>query len=216
MYSGMHGEYPLANNAIDSTANLVLTYNNELIETYYHSTCGGMTAGLEVWGQKPKPYLLAQQDFNDSLTPWCSASRYTTWQFTWTIPQLTQIAKTFLQTARPSATFAFNHIQDIRIVQASPQGRVLVVKVYTDKGSFEMTGDRSRWLFREPDNTNKILPSNWYIIKKEGNSFIAKGRGLGHGIGMCQMGARARSRAGQSFSTILNAYYTNAQLTMIQ
>ena len=45
---------------------------------------------------------------------------------------------------------------------------------------------------------------------------IFRGRGYGHGIGMCQWGAIGRSRAGQSFRTILATYYPGTSLGLLQ
>jgi stage II sporulation protein D len=51
------------------------------------------------------------------------------------------------------------------------------------------------------------LPSSLFKIKKEDSSWVLNGQGFGHGIGLCQMGARARAQAGQSYVEILKHYY---------
>jgi stage II sporulation protein D len=38
------------------------------------------------------------------------------------------------------------------------------------------------------------------------------GKGYGHGVGMCQMGAVGRAQAGQNFATILKSYYTGVSI----
>jgi stage II sporulation protein D len=38
------------------------------------------------------------------------------------------------------------------------------------------------------------------------------GGGWGHGIGMCQVGALGRARAGQRYDEILRTYYTNTEI----
>ena len=49
------------NSAVDSTKNLVLTYNNKIIETVYHSASGGFTENHnDAWGGELKyPYLVS-------------------------------------------------------------------------------------------------------------------------------------------------------------
>ena len=42
---------------------------------------------------------------------------------------------------------------------------------------------------------------------------VAYGAGWGHGIGMCQVGAMGRARAGQDYRTILNTYYPGTTVT---
>jgi stage II sporulation protein D len=41
---------------------------------------------------------------------------------------------------------------------------------------------------------------------------VATGGGWGHGIGMCQVGAMGRARAGQDYRAILSAYYPGTRL----
>ena len=40
-----------------------------------------------------------------------------------------------------------------------------------------------------------------------GQSFRLRGHGMGHGVGLCQTGAAARARAGQTASQLLEAYF---------
>ncbi|MEW5884001.1 MAG: hypothetical protein AB1725_07245, partial [Armatimonadota bacterium] len=42
-----------------------------------------------------------------------------------------------------------------------------------------------------------------------------RGRGWGHGVGMCQAGAQARALEGQSYDRILSTYYAGARLTFL-
>ena len=51
-----------------------------------------------------------------------------------------------------------------------------------------------------------------YGIHRSGNQWILKGKGFGHGVGLCQMGARARAQAGQSYIQILTHYYPGITL----
>jgi stage II sporulation protein D len=44
-------------------------------------------------------------------------------------------------------------------------------------------------------------------------SIVLRGRGNGHGVGLCQWGAIARARAGADFRAILKAYYPGADIT---
>ena len=51
VYQGVRVEDKLVDRAITATAGEVIMYNNEFINAYYHSTCGGMTDDIsEVWG----------------------------------------------------------------------------------------------------------------------------------------------------------------------
>jgi len=216
MYSGLNDSYALSDDAIRNTSGVVMAYEGELIDAYYHSTCGGMTASPAVWGIKEKPWLQAVSDFSPDGKPWCHRSSYTKWTRQWTLKELESIARRSTETARPDPLIAFNQIRDLRILSTFASGRVQELKVSTDNGSFLLSGDRIRWFFRDTKNFDRILPSAWFLVAINGNQVQASGRGFGHGIGMCQMGARGRSRAGQSYKEILKAYYTGIELVRFQ
>jgi len=53
------------------------------------------------------------------------------------------------------------------------------------------------------------IPSNNFVMQKEGEQTILRGVGQGHGIGLCQAGAKAMAVAGADFREILAHYYPN-------
>ena len=54
------------------------------------------------------------------------------------------------------------------------------------------------------------IRSTWFTVTRTGGRFVFEGRGFGHGVGLCQTGALARARAGQSTRDILAFYYPGA------
>jgi hypothetical protein len=56
------------------------------------------------------------------------------------------------------------------------------------------------------------VPSNDFTVKKENTSFLLQGTGQGHGIGLCQSGAKAMAQQGATFREILSHYYPNTTL----
>jgi stage II sporulation protein D len=53
------------------------------------------------------------------------------------------------------------------------------------------------------------VPSNDFVEKIENDQIILEGAGEGHGIGLCQSGAKAMAEAGADFRQILTHYYPN-------
>ncbi len=213
VYNGSEGESPLPSAAIDSTRGIVLSHDGNFIEAYYHSTCGGHTEGVEVWGLAPVTYLKSQSDMKSEDTAWCAASSYTAWKKVFNEKELVSLFHKNFKEARASGKSEFKGIQQLEIKSKFPGGRIDELEVLTDKGLFTVKGDRVRWLFKEG---SKILPSAQFDISKNGKVWVLDGSGFGHGIGMCQMGARARAKAGQSFKEILEAYYPGATLQCIE
>jgi len=203
VYNGKADEDSLANEAILATAGLVIKYNGDIIESYYHSTCGGKTESAEIWGQEGKPYLLPISDSANGR-PFCELSRYMKWEETFSKAELIDLFQMNAADARADKIFSFNKIEQILVTEKFPGGRVKRLVVFTDKGSFEVFGDRTRRLFAR---NGKFLPGLLFGISQNGDNFTITGSGYGHGIGMCQMGTRARAKAGQNFEEILKAYY---------
>ncbi len=208
VYNGISGEDSLANEAILATAGLVIKYNGDLIESYYHSTCGGRTESAEVWGQEGKPYLVPVSDSADGR-PFCELSKYMKWEEVFNKEELVSLFQKNALDARADKTFSFGKIEQILITEKFPGGRAKRLVVITDKGSFEVFGDRIRRLFARE---GKILPSILFSISQNKDTFTVTGSGYGHGIGMCQMGTRARAKEGQTFEKILKTYYTGVSI----
>jgi stage II sporulation protein D len=56
------------------------------------------------------------------------------------------------------------------------------------------------------------IPSNDFIVKKENGQILVEGIGQGHGIGLCQSGAKAMAADGADFRQILSHYYPNTTI----
>ncbi|MGZ4788758.1 MAG: SpoIID/LytB domain-containing protein [Terriglobales bacterium] len=56
------------------------------------------------------------------------------------------------------------------------------------------------------------VPSNDFVVHKKGDYMLVRGTGQGHGVGLCQAGARAMAEEGANFREILSHYYPNANV----
>ena len=61
----------------------------------------------------------------------------------------------------------------------------------------------------------ETVPSNDFASKREGDEIVLEGKGYGHGIGLCQAGARAMAAQGASFREILSQYYPNTNIVSL-
>jgi stage II sporulation protein D len=208
VYNGKNDEDSLVNKAIEATSGIVIKHNGNLIEAYYHSTCGGNTETPETWMKEGKPYLVSVKDSAGGRA-FCEVSRYTKWEEKFSKAELAKLFQKNASNARADKIFSFNKVEQIFIIEKFPSNRVKSLVVITDNGHFEVLGDRTRWLFQR---NGKILPSSAFSIVNNKNDFTITGAGFGHGIGMCQIGAIERAKAGQSFDEILKAYYTGVTI----
>jgi len=205
VYNGKNDEDPVTNEAILETRGLVIKNNGNLIEAYYHSTCGGRTDSPEVWDSGTRPYLVSVSDSANGKL-FCELSKYKNWEEKFTKAELAKLFPKNMTAAKVENVFAFNKVEQVFITEKFPSGRVKRLVVFTDKGSFEVYGDRTRWIFQRE---GKALPSALFTISRDKDNFTITGSGFGHGIGMCQVGVIARAKAGQKFENILKAYYTD-------
>jgi SpoIID/LytB domain protein len=54
-----------------------------------------------------------------------------------------------------------------------------------------------------------------FVLDREGDLWVLRGGGWGHGAGMCQWGAVGRAEAGQPYREILRAYFSGAEAARI-
>lgn len=217
MYGGVNAETPEADRAVGSTQGLVVVWRGQLAECYYHSTCGGMTADIaEVWGRAPCEYLSSVSDTGPDGAAWCKASKYFTWRETWNADQLSKILGTTVKEALPGERFT-GSVQGITVKSRFKCGRVDLCELLPGSGrAVECKGDKVRYVLRRNGLGGGILRSANFTIDKNGpDTFVLAGKGYGHGVGLCQMGAIGRAQAGQSFRTILSAYFRNTEVRKV-
>lgn len=213
VYGGANCEYELSDSAVMQTQEIVIVKNNgELVNAYYHATCGGKTAAIdEVWRSKADNSLVSRSDLREDGTAFCSAANSYSWKESWTKSQFSEILEKY---SRASNETPFDgNIKQIWVSKRSPCGRVSELIVVSDKGTFTYGKDKVRFVMRIPTKDEGILRSAKFDIKIENNNVVATGFGYGHGIGMCQNGALNRAKAGQKYSEILEAYYTNIKFS---
>ena len=208
VYKGIHSVSDVTDKAVRETEGVVMTYNGEFITAYYHSTCGGETEGVVTWGRPNHPYLQNKPDLRPDGTPWCRESNYTEWTREFDESELRDLFQINAKEAKANVP-SFSSIHAMNILDTLKSGRIHTLEITTNNGKFTAKADKIRWLFKRGGT---ILPSSFFRIHRNGDQWILKGKGFGHGVGLCQMGARARAQAGQSYIQILTHYYPGITL----
>jgi stage II sporulation protein D len=208
VYKGIHSVSDVTDKAVRETEGVVMTYNGEFITAYYHSTCGGETEGVVTWGRPNHPYLQNKPDLRPDGTPWCKESNYTEWTREFDESELRDLFQINAKEAKANVP-SFSSIHAMNILDTLKSGRIHTLEITTNNGKFTAKADKIRWLFKRGGT---ILPSSFFRIHRNGDQWILKGKGFGHGVGLCQMGARARAQAGQSYIQILTHYYPGITL----
>ncbi|MBI3951454.1 MAG: SpoIID/LytB domain-containing protein [Acidobacteria bacterium] len=104
-------------------------------------------------------------------------------------------------------------VLDLRILQRGASQRITALEIVSTKGKKELRGlaIRSALGLRE----NLFVIDRKYDEAAHVAEFIFTGRGWGHGVGLCQVGAYGLALEGFSFADILKAYYTGVEITTI-
>ncbi len=241
VYKGAADEDPLCNQAVDETAGLVLQAGGDEIEAYYSACCGGTSSNIEeVWAREARSYLAAADDGPDrGGQAYCAESRHFHWREQWTVSQLTDtlgrtlpayldwLAESPARSRWAGPGFSPHdgssnarrpgRLLNLEVAGRTTSGRVADLVITTEAGVYHIRGDRTRWVMPPVSGNPFILRSAMFDLELEwdGSRLLrvaVRGRGYGHGIGLCQTGALERAGQGQSFQEILAHYYPGAVL----
>ncbi|HEU4402324.1 MAG TPA: hypothetical protein VFT43_09480, partial [Candidatus Polarisedimenticolia bacterium] len=100
---------------------------------------------------------------------------------------------------------------DIEPTKRGVSGRVVEVKLTGSRGQFFLRGFKIRTALGIRENlftVDRTLDANGEV-----QTYIFSGKGWGHGVGLCQVGAYGMALRGKSFDEILRHYYTGIELT---
>jgi stage II sporulation protein D len=197
IYRGMEGEDQRTNQAVKETRGKVLTYRGRIINSIFHATCGGHTEEAKnVWAGSKEPYL------KSISCTFCKDSPYYQWE--------KRIKERNLRNVLEEKGLDLSRIKEIEITEKSPTGRAVRIAIRHRKATQPLMANNFR-LFIGPD----LLRSTLFTVSKEKNEFIFKGHGWGHGVGMCQWGAKGMAEKGRDYKEILKHYYTGIEIEKV-
>ncbi len=214
VYGGVSAESEICNKAIRATTDEVIVYHDSLIYAYYHSTCGGNTANIsDVWNKSSLPYLRSVRDGSE---PFCATAGPIDWEELWTKDQFTFIVNKYSKEAFPQNPF-HGRITSISLGSRFHCGRIKECRLSTTEGDFVYGGDKIRFAFRRNVSGYPILKSSCLTEAfVKGNTVVLRGKGYGHGVGMCQRGALGRAKSGAGYREILKAYYSDVEIKPLE
>lgn len=182
--------------AVTETEGEVLRADGKVFETFFHSCCGGMTETADqVWpGRHADPVLNVQED------PYCAACPPSRWEHTVSREELAGLLK--------DQGYAVDGDWTLEVARRDPAGRVQEVLLKAaGRKPVVIAGARFRQIL---GYTN--LKSTLFELQESDEGIVFAGRGAGHGVGLCQWGAKGMADAGKSYREILEFYYPGAEL----
>ncbi len=188
-YGGIEAETVEGRSAVDETAGLIVTYGGLPAQVAYSSCCGGRTvASGDIWGHV-YPYLISQDD------PHCAGT-----------PEYSWFADVSLENVRRACGPEFAGIGSLKSVElrdldGSKRPRRLAF--VGDRSNCDLETQRFRM------NVGPALVRSTFLhaVNLEPAGLGVIGSGRGHGVGMCQWGARTMGAQGAGARDIVSFYF---------
>jgi stage II sporulation protein D len=232
VYGGVLNERESSNKAVSETSGIIATYNGKPAFTTFHAVCGGFGANVtSVWSGQPYSFLTGgfdgsgdfsknlskETDFKDFINspPNCYCMK--AGRFRWTEKyKKSELESCLSQSIKPltgmgTGTMNIGKLQTVRITERTPDGRAQTMEVVTSTGTYKILKDKMRWITTGGKISTAGLPSTFFYIE-ENQDITFKGGGWGHGVGLCQEGARGLAESGKNFEDIIKHYYKGVTL----
>ena len=202
--------------ALKATRGQILCYGDEICDARFSKCCGGVTEEFQYcWEDTPKPYLVSVQD------PFCNTNEksvlsqvlndydqetndFYRWTVEYTVEEISRLINDNLKDD-------FGTIVDLVPLERGKSGRIWKLKIVGTKKSFTI----GKELEIRRALSESHLYSSAFDVEKKDNRFILHGKGWGHGVGLCQIGAAVMGQQGYSYNQILLHYYRGAEIKKI-
>lgn len=200
-YKGFDIKTLLSQKAAQDTNNLILAYKNKLAHIFYSSTCAGHTSTpYNVWGQKnagvKSVVCKNKKKFLCQKSP-----HFTPWQWKVSLKDLSIIN-----------SLRNFEVKKIEIAKKSSLGRVYSLNFYSQNQKKTLLAEQFRIEVGRAFKSFGLLKSAFFTFKTKDNQIVFKGQGLGHGVGLCQWGAKELAKQKANFKNILKFYFPNLSL----
>jgi stage II sporulation protein D len=209
VYGGIAGETAKAVEAVESTRGVVVAYGTpgaeKIFKAYFSSCCGGI-------GQNPadainEPYhpALHEQNVGDL----CKASPRFNWgPITLTRTEITRRLKLWGKRNGRSEE-RISRVMRIDKTHQNSLGRPVRYMITDVSGTkYSLSGEQLRWALNTDGTKETMVYSSWIEPSEPANESITlRGRGFGHGIGMCQWCTQTRAMRGIGHEEMVRLSY---------
>lgn len=169
--------------AVEATHGQIIVDNNSKpIDAVFHSNCGGVTVNAEDVWNHPLPYLKSIVD------TFCLRGKHATWEKTISIDQWTGYL--FARSSLPRDYVCVDSNFARRQYISCGEKYVPLKTVRNELG----------------------LYSTYFRVDNMGDYILLRGKGFGHGVGLCQEGAIHMADLGYAYPEIIKFYYRGVQI----
>lgn len=189
VYSGTCDDEVINRAASETKGLVILDKDSVLIISAFHSNCGGETSSAEYVWLTRVPYL------RKVIDPYCTGSRNSTWQKSIPLEDWMRIIRNEGYKGKSVDPAAFRFLQDTRMAD---------YKITSFSVPFSIL------------RTDMDLRSAFFSVVPQNGQVVLKGRGYGHGVGLCQEGAMVMASKGFNFKQIIDFYFAGVIISDIK
>ena len=210
---------PNVRHAVNETRGQVLVGDGEICDARFGKCCGGQTNEFQYcWQNIRKSYLSSITD------PFCNTTdrevlsqvlndydletqNFYRWQVRFTQERLRELIERNLG-------MTFGHILQLEPLEAGPAGHISRLRIVGTERTYIIGKELQ---IRKTLSTSHLLSSAFTVSMEDlqdgiPQTIILDGKGWGHGVGMCQIGAAVMGHQGYTYRQILGHYYPGAEI----
>lgn len=196
VYGGVGEEDLRSRQAVKETKGETLFYRGSPIFAVYHACCGGKTEMPHHLWAGNFPYL------KNIICNSCLDSPHFLWNH--------HTDSLSLAKALERKGFMNSRVMGIEVTERSESGRVLRMSIKGEKDEMDISGKEFRRLLGYD-----LLRSTNFWVEERDHFYSFSGLGWGHGVGLCQWGAKGMAEKGMDYRAILAHYYQDVELKRI-
>jgi stage II sporulation protein D len=208
--------------AVRDTHGQLLVYADRVVPAYYSSCCGGARASAQDTISSEILHDIAPLRASSGRKG-CACtgfSKHAKWEMKLGVPAISKVLPVWARIEGYPSLARLGELAEVTVVSRNEQGRPVRVRLVDTNGwKCELRAERLRWaLSASPTNpaekkpVNERVKSAYFDPVLQGGTLVLRGAGYGHGVGLCQYGTEAMSKAGSRSAGILANYYPGAQL----
>ena len=206
--------------AIRATRGQILEYKGEICDTRFSKCCGGITEEYQYcWENISKPYLKSVPD------PYCNTKdpqilsevlndydQETVDFYDWYVAYTQEELSTLIS---GKLGIDFGRIRTLEPLERGKSGRISLLKIIGEKHTITIGKELE---IRKTLSKSHLYSSNFTVHEQSADAdgypsrFVLNGRGWGHGVGLCQIGAAVMGARGIPYNDILTYYYPGAEI----
>ncbi|MCJ7449757.1 MAG: SpoIID/LytB domain-containing protein [Bacteroidales bacterium] len=188
-YNGLSFDTAITSATLQTKGLVIFGPDSSLINAAFHSNCGGETSPSEDVWLSGHSYLKKIADL------YCLNSPNARWQQKISLNDWTNYMRKSGYTGTLDNPSVFSFAQKSRLLEYNA-------------GTFTLPLLQIR--------TDLNLRSTFFSLTVEGDSVLLKGKGYGHGVGLCQEGAMVMAAKGYNFRQIIDFYYQGVRIEDIR